>query len=102
MLGVTGEFSLSASDGSFGRSQEENAIAVVQLLGQTSASMKLANVMPRRTIDQSPTSSPKNRRAVIAKGAVLPFVHDLLETIEIVFCAPIAFMLPSVRIANSR
>jgi hypothetical protein len=80
---------------------EESVTAIVQLLDQTNASIKLAKAMPRRTIDQSPTSRPKNRRTVIANGAVLLSGPNLLKAIGIVFCASIIFMLPSARIVHT-
>ncbi len=83
------------------RVHEESVTAVVQLLNQTSASIKLPNAMPRRTIDQSPTSRPKNRRAVIAKGALLFSGPNLLKAIGIVFCASIVFIPSSAQIAGT-
>src|ERR1700683_4156145 len=103
-------FSLSASDSDtwtaiekavhLRRVNEESVTAVLQLLDQTSASIKLTNAMPTRTIDQSPTSRPKTRRAVMGKSAVLFSTPNLLKTIGIVFSASIASMLPSAQIAD--
>jgi len=80
--------------------QLQSVNGVVQSPDQTSTSIDPANAIPRRTIDQSPTSRPKNRRADIAKGAALFRGPNLLKAIRIVFCVSIA-STSSARIASA-